>query len=189
MGMSTGRANRACLLNSALLQNGSVVQVHGIPPHWKAEGRMQTEEGRSVLSWPIRIHHSSFFLLHCFPACSSKGTVRFINGVALDECLARERYPARRPFRPQSISSDALLWYGSQPGATPGEGSNFGGRPQGLQSSQRSSEFHKLTLSGAAPGTATTTNWIHGVMDYWMLNRRCISPIAGSHLSNTPPIQ
>jgi len=33
------------------------------------------------------------------PACSSKGTVRFINGIALDECLARERYPARRPFR------------------------------------------------------------------------------------------
>ena len=31
-GMSTGQASRACLLNSALLENGSVVQVHGIPP-------------------------------------------------------------------------------------------------------------------------------------------------------------
>ena len=31
-------------------------------------------------------------------ACSSKRTVRLINGIALDECRAREHYPARRPF-------------------------------------------------------------------------------------------
>ncbi len=34
-----------------------------------------------------------------FSARSSKRTVRLINGIALDECRARERYPARRPFR------------------------------------------------------------------------------------------
>ena len=28
-------------------------------------------------------------------------------------------------FRPQSIFSDALLWYGSQPGAIPSEGSTI----------------------------------------------------------------
>ena len=33
-----------------------------------------------------------------FSACSSKRTVRLINGIALDECPARESYPARRPF-------------------------------------------------------------------------------------------
>ena len=42
-------------------------------------------------------------------AFSSKRTVRLINGIALDECRARERYPARRPFyftpRAQSSSS------------------------------------------------------------------------------------
>lgn len=32
-------------------------------------------------------------------ACSSKRTVRLINGIALDQCRAREHYPARRPFR------------------------------------------------------------------------------------------
>ncbi len=32
------------------------------------------------------------------PACSSKRTVRFISGIALDQCRARERYPARRPI-------------------------------------------------------------------------------------------
>ena len=31
-------------------------------------------------------------------ACSSKRTVRLINGIALDQCRVRERYPARRPF-------------------------------------------------------------------------------------------
>ena len=30
-------------------------------------------------------------------ACSSKRTVRLINGIALDQCRVRERYPARRP--------------------------------------------------------------------------------------------
>jgi len=35
---------------------------------------------------------------HSATACSSKGTVRLINGIAPDECRARERYPARRPF-------------------------------------------------------------------------------------------
>ena len=32
------------------------------------------------------------------PACSSKRTGGFITRIALDECRARERYPARRPF-------------------------------------------------------------------------------------------
>jgi hypothetical protein len=52
-------------------------------------------------------------------------------------------------FCPQSILSDALLWYGSQLGAIPGGGSNIS------QSSQRSSGFHKPAVSGAAPETAT----------------------------------
>ena len=38
-------------------------------------------------------------------ACSSKRTVRLINGIALDECRDRERYPARRPFYPSKHAS------------------------------------------------------------------------------------
>ena len=60
-----------------------VVRVHGIPPVFG--GRAQA------------------------PACSSKRTVRLINGIALDECRVRERYPARRPFlhlRARRSSSD-----------------------------------------------------------------------------------
>src|ERR1044071_6981590 len=37
---------------------------------------------------------------HC--ACSSKRTVRLINGIALDECLDPERYRTRVPFVIQS---------------------------------------------------------------------------------------
>src|SRR5437667_12241225 len=60
---------------------------------------------------------------------------------------------------PQSILSDALLWYRSQLGATPGGGSNFvavrSGRTQAPQSSQPSSEHHKPAVPRAALGTAT----------------------------------
>src|SRR5215467_9486276 len=52
--------------------SGHVAQAHGIPPAF-AGGH------------------------HC--ARSSKRTVRLISGVALDECLDREHYPARVPFR------------------------------------------------------------------------------------------
>ena len=60
---------------------------------------------------------------------------------------------------PKSILSDALLWYGSRLGASPGGGSNIvavrNGRTQAPQSSQRSSEHHKPAVPRAAPGTAT----------------------------------
>jgi hypothetical protein len=48
---------------------------------------------------------------HSATACSSKRTVRLINGIALDQCRARERYPARRPFSPPSArrSKDSRL--------------------------------------------------------------------------------
>src|SRR2546422_221950 len=70
-GMSTGRANRTCLLNSGLLEKGSVVRVHGIPPAF-AGGHQ------------------------C--ARSSKRTVRLISGVALDQCRVPERYRTRVPI-------------------------------------------------------------------------------------------
>jgi hypothetical protein len=60
------------------------------------------------------------------------------------------------------------------------------------QSSQRSDEFHKLIVSGAAPETATTPEWINGVMDYWIaessgMNRWLFSPLI--HYSINPQIQ
>jgi len=67
--MSTGRASRALMLTSACLR------ASGASPR-----------------------HSANFADGHRPACSSKRTVRLINGIALDECRARERYPARRPF-------------------------------------------------------------------------------------------
>src|SRR5262249_49109678 len=57
--------------------SGHVAQAHGIPPALQAA---------SVCTRPT-----------C--ARSSKRTVRLISGVALDECLDREHYPARVPFR------------------------------------------------------------------------------------------
>ena len=51
-------------------------------------------------------------------------------------------------YRPQSIVSDALPRYGSEPGAIPGEGSIS-------QSSQRSSRHHKPAQPRAALGIAT----------------------------------
>ena len=41
-----------------------------------------------------------------FPPRSSKRTVRLINGIALDQRPARERYPARRPVCPLDVGSD-----------------------------------------------------------------------------------
>jgi len=57
---------------------------------------------------------------------------------------------------PQSILSDALLWYGSQLGATPGGGSSFAAVRKHPQSSQRSSEHHKPPVPWAALWTATS---------------------------------
>ena len=78
-GMSTGRASRASVLTCACLRaSGASPRHSGLcrrPP------ALQLSGGRAEAS-----------------ACSSKRTVRFINGIALDECRARERYPARRPF-------------------------------------------------------------------------------------------
>ena len=65
--------------NECVLLMEDVAQVHGIPPVFG--GRAQA------------------------PACSSKRTVRPINGIALDECRARERYPARRPAFAPSFGS------------------------------------------------------------------------------------
>src|SRR2546430_7429484 len=61
---------------------------------------------------------------------------------------------------PQSILSDALLWYGSQLGATPGGGLHLNGRAQASQSSQRSGEHHKPAVPRAALGTATSLRFI-----------------------------
>ena len=77
-------------------------------------------------------------------------------GVVQSTCLPlMQEIPGAKPvrdansYRPQSIVSDALPRYGSEPGAILGEGSIS-------QSSQRSSGFHKPAGSGAAPETATT---------------------------------
>ena len=67
-GMSTGQARRASVLTSACLR------ASGASPR-----------------------HSANFADGHRPACSSKRTVRLINGIALDECRVGERYPARRP--------------------------------------------------------------------------------------------
>jgi hypothetical protein len=151
-GMSTGRASRACLLNSALLETG--------------------------------LWCKSTAFRH-FRARSSK-RVGFIPRIALDQCRVPERYRTRAPFlslwcspantpasqagdhrseagqgrqcsSPQSILSDALLWYGSQFGAIPGGGSRF--RMLAVrkhpQSNQRSGRRHKPAPPRAALGTAT----------------------------------
>ena len=68
-GMSTGRADRTCLLNSGLPEKGSVVRVHGIPP----------------------------FRHLC--ARSSKRAGGLIPRIALDQCRVPERYRTRVPFR------------------------------------------------------------------------------------------
>ena len=77
--MSTGQANQASLLNSALPLIGSVVQVHGIPPAF-AGG-----------------HHF---------ARSSKRAGNLINCVTLDERRVPERYRTRVPFRPHSSNTE-----------------------------------------------------------------------------------
>jgi hypothetical protein len=71
--MSTGPASRASVLTSACLR------ASGASPR-----------------------HSANFADGHRPACTSKRTVRLISGIALDQCRARERYPARRPFSPPS---------------------------------------------------------------------------------------
>jgi len=79
-GMSTGQARRASVLTSACLR------ASGASPR-----------------------HSASIADGHRPACSSKRTVRLINGIALDQCRVRERYPARRPFlhlRARRSSSD-----------------------------------------------------------------------------------
>jgi hypothetical protein len=85
-GMSTGQANRASVLTSACpLGKWCTAVRDSEPSHFG---------NPSCRAWEAT--------LHGIPpsACSSKGTVRLINGIALDECRVREHYPARRPFSP-----------------------------------------------------------------------------------------
>jgi len=62
-------------------------------------------------------------------ARSSKRAGGFIPRIALDQCRDPERYRTCAPVRPQSIVSDALPRYGSEPGAIPVEVSNFAVEP------------------------------------------------------------
>ena len=120
-GMSTGRASRACLLNSALLETGvwckSTAFRHFRARSSKRAGGLIPRIALDQCRVPERYRtRAPFPSLWCSPANTPASHVGDHRS---------EAGRGRQFLGLQSILSDALPWYGSQFGAMPGGGSKF----------------------------------------------------------------
>jgi hypothetical protein len=124
--------------------------------------------------WGMWSMSTAFRHFQKFPACSSKRTVRLMSGVALDECRAWERYPARRlsrlSFSPRvTFTSSVVLDASDSPMSSSREEQRFEVNPFRSRSPTKRHDVENVVSAGAS--AAVSTIYFHWLASIKVMQR------------------